>query len=85
MGQMVMQYPGDLRSNRRISDIINGSQLHRFQVALHFELPRHHDDGQPAIDLLLLQPRNACANRRYRSCGTSWRPSTCATWWTIRG
>jgi hypothetical protein len=51
MAQMVMQYPGDLRSNRRFSDIINGSQLHRLEVALHFELPRHHDDGQLAIDL----------------------------------
>jgi len=51
MAQMGMQYPGDLRSNRRFSDIINGSQLHRFEVALHFELPRRHDDGQPAIDL----------------------------------
>ena len=50
-GQMVMQHPGDLRSDRGLSDVINGAQLHRLQVALHFELPRHHDDGQPAIDL----------------------------------
>lgn len=51
MTQMVTQEAVDFRSNRRISDIINGSQLHRFQVALHFELPCHHDDGQPGIDL----------------------------------
>ena len=50
MERMGLYHTGDFHSREARRDVINSPQLHRFQVALHLDVSRHHYDGQLPVE-----------------------------------